>query len=192
MKAQLLSIILAVVILLAVGEVRAALVFFDTADPVVMPGETISVSIFSMEPTVSIRMDRISNDGEGTASNLYLNPGYDWAAGFDEGTVINSGVILIEGVRGELGTPGSPTVAGILYSFDYTVPIGAIQDQIISIFADSSGGAINEINVIGMIDNVTPESLSLTVIPEPTTILLIGFGGLLLRNTEPQNPATNC
>jgi len=33
-------------------------VYFDTADPMVMPGETISVSIFSTVETDSIRMDR--------------------------------------------------------------------------------------------------------------------------------------
>lgn len=181
MKAQLLSIILAVVILLAVSEVQAALVFFDTADPVVMPRETISVSIFSTEPTFSIRMDRISDDGSGTASNLYLNPDYAYGLYFDEGVAINSGGILIEGVRGGVFPPVSPTVSGVLYSFDYTLPIGAAQGQVINIFADPSGGAINEIGVIAM-GYVTPESLSLTVVPEPGTILLFGLGALLMRS----------
>ena len=180
MKTRSFLIIVAV-ILFAVSMSQASLVFFDTADPFVLPGETISISIFSTVETSAIRMDRISDDGGGTAGNLYLNPGYNWAEVFNEGTIINIGGVLIENVRGELETTISPTVSGLLYSFDYTVSEEVMPSQIISIFADPSGGAINEINVVGMIDNVTPESLTLTVVPEPTTFLLLGFGTLFLR-----------
>ena len=164
----------------------AAVVYFDTADPLVLPGETISVSIFSDLDTVGIMMTRISDNGGGVASNLYLNPGYDYAPFFSAGTAINTGGVLIEYVRGELATPGSPTVSGILYSFDYTVSGTAVNGQFISIFPDFSGGAINEVDVPGIVEGVTPDSLTLTIVPEPTTILLLGIGGLVLARRNRQ------
>ncbi|KKL81124.1 hypothetical protein LCGC14_1997930, partial [marine sediment metagenome] len=83
-------LVLGMVLSEPVNATPTSVVYFDTADPMVEPGEIISVSIFSTEPTVSIRMDRISDADFGMASNLYLNPGYDWAAVFNKGTAINS------------------------------------------------------------------------------------------------------
>jgi len=169
--------------LLALGvlssERAVAEIFFDTADPFVAPRETISVDIFSTVITDHIRMDRISDDGSGSASNLLLNPGYN--PPLNAGVSINEGGVLIEGISTGI-IPDSPEISGILYSFDYTVSLGAVDGQLISIFADPSGGAINQIyaNLPTGWEYVTPESLTLTVIPEPTSLLLIGFGGLLL------------
>jgi hypothetical protein len=169
---------------IVVSNAAAGVVYFDTANPLVLPGETISVSIFSDLDTVGIMMTRISDNGGGVASNLYLNPGYDYAPVFSAGTAINTSGVLIEYVRGELATPGSPTVSGILYSFDYTVSSSAVNGQLISIFPDSSGGGINEVDIPGISDGVTPDSLSLSVVPEPVTILLLGMGGLVLARRE--------
>ena len=130
-------------------------------------------------------MDRISDDGEGTASNLYLNPGYDYAPVFNNGIAVNNNWILIEGIEGLLGTPITPPVLGDLYSFDYTVSEFALHNEIINIFADPSGGAINEVDIIGLVENVTPESLYLTVwIPEPGTISLLIIGSLFLKTRK--------
>jgi hypothetical protein len=180
MKTKIITIA-TVVILLGISHVQATVVFFDTADPLVMPGETISVSIFSTVETDSIRMDRISDADFGTASNLYLNPNY--STPLDEGIVVNISGVLIEGVSTGI-TPIFPAVSGVLYSFDYTVSEEAAYGQIISLFADLSGGAINEVWCnIGpgfRLEAITPESLSLTVVPEPITIVLLGTGSLLL------------
>jgi len=181
------KIIIGLILLFSLTPVRAALVYFDTDDPFVLPGETISISIFSTVETIEIQMDRIGDNGGGIASNLYLNPGYEFEALFNEGVAINSGGVLIEDVRGSIGLD-APYVSGILYSFDYTVSLEAVNEQTISIFADLSGGAINEINIIGPGDNVIPESLTLTVVPEPTTLLLLAFGTLFLRKHEKQKP----
>ena len=160
-------------------KTQAAVVFFDTADPFVMPGETISVSIFSTCVTDHIRMDRISDADFGMASNLYLNPNY--ILPLNEGIVVNEGGVLIEGVSTGV-VPIGPSVAGVLYSFDYKVPSIAV-GHMLTIFADPSGGAINQVYLYDS-DSwkyVTPESLTLTVVPEPGSVLLFGIGFLFLR-----------
>jgi hypothetical protein len=178
MKTQLFLTIISV-ILLAASVSQAAMVYFDTADPFVMPGETISISIFSTVITFQIRMDRISNADSGTASNLHLNPEY-----FDiinEGTLVNTGGILIEDIL-TMSPPVSPQVSGVLYSFDYTLSEEVMYGEIINIFPDSSDGAINYVRCdTGYgVENIIPESLSLTVVPEPVTIVLLAMGSLLL------------
>ena len=159
------------------------LVYFTTPDTVVFPGETIPISIFSTLPTSYIQMDRISDGDAGIAGNLYLNSNYGHLNSY-EGIEVNSGGILIEDVIGILETATSPLVSGELYSFDYTVSENALHDEIISIFTDPSGDAINQVYVIDEFyaDYITPDSLSLTVwVPEPCTIYLLGMGALALR-----------
>ncbi|MHC4068398.1 MAG: PEP-CTERM sorting domain-containing protein [Planctomycetota bacterium] len=162
----------------AVGSV----VYFDTANPLVLPGETISISIFSTVETDSIRMDRISDGDFGIASNLYVNPDYPEGSDFNIGNIVNSGGVLIEGVRAGLGLPVWSGVTGVLYSFNYLVP-QATPGHTITIFADPSNNAVNEIfsKVDDNLVYVTPDSLTLTIVPEPSTLLLLSFGGLLLR-----------
>jgi len=178
--------ILAVVILLKASVSQAAVVYFDTADPMVMPGETISISIFSTVETDSIRMDRISDADFGITSNLYLNPGYPQGSDFNEGDLVNSEGVLIEGIRAGIGLPVWSGVSGVLYSFDYLVSMAAQPGHTITIFADPSNNAINEVfcDVDGDLVYVTPESLSLTVVPEPGTISLLGLGLLLTRKIK--------
>jgi hypothetical protein len=123
-------------------------------------------------------MDRISDADFGIASNLYLNPDYGtWQ--FSEGTAVNSGGILIEDVSGGWDLVGR-AISGVLYSFDYLVPM-AQPGQVITIFADSSGNAVN--HVFAWVDDdlvyVMPDSLTLTVVPEPATIYVLLIGGLL-------------
>jgi hypothetical protein len=179
MKTQLFLIIIAV-ILFSANVSQAAVVYFDTPDPIVEPGETISVSIFSTVETDSIRMDRISDADFGIASNLYLNPNYPLGSGYNEGLLVNNSGVLIEGIKAGIGLPQWSGISGILYSFDYLVPIAPFGHTII-IFADLSDGAVNEVfcNVGGDLVYVTPESLSLTVVPEPGTILLLVIGSFL-------------
>ena len=171
--------VLAILILLVGVTGATPIVYFDTADPFVTAGETISINIFSTLPTDHIRMDRISDDGGGAAGNLWINPNYN--PPLNSGTLVNENGILIEGVSSGMAVI-SPTVTGILYSFDYTVSEDVISDQIVTIFADFSGEAINQVyvNESGW-HYVAPESLSLTVVPEPATILLLGMGGVLVR-----------
>ena len=177
-----IAFLIAVVISLLAGglpKAQAAVVYFDTDDTFVVPGETISVSIFSTVSADRIRMDRISDADFGIASYLYLNP--DFFAIVSEGTAVNTDGILIEGIMTDI-VPAWSDVWGVLYSFDYLVPM-APPGHTITIFADSSENTINEIfcDVGGNLVYVTPESLTLTVVPEPATMLLFGLGVLLLR-----------
>ena len=161
------------------------LVYFYTDNPIVAPGQTISVGIFSSESSGWIRMDRIADNNLGTADNLWLHPGYD---GLNiSGNAVNSDGLLIEGVEGYLGTPGSPSVPpGLIYTFDYTVSINVQHEEVITIFADPTDGAENWVDVIGMLEDLTPEPLYLTVwIPEPTTVSLLLLGGIIVSTRLP-------
>ena len=124
-------------------------------------------------------MDRISDADFGIASNLWLNPNYN--SPLEAGVIINTGGILIEGVNSGM-LPDFPAVAGILYSFDYLVPQATL-GHTITIFGDPSRGAINQVWVdIGPgLEPVTPDSLTLTIIPEPCTLVLLGIGGFFLN-----------
>jgi len=171
--------ILVAVILLGTSVSQATVVFFDTADPDVLPGQTISVSIFSTVETDSIKMDQISDADFGIASNLYLNPNYN--PPLNEGVAVNESGVLIEGVNTGVA-PDFPAVSEVLYSFDYLVPTAPFGHSI-TIFADPSGGAVNQVwcDIGPGLTPITPESLTLTVVPEPSMILLFSLGGLLLR-----------
>lgn len=186
MKTAIITVVIAIMLLGASSLADAALVYFDTADPLVLPGETISVSIFSTVETDSIRMDRISDADFGIASNLYLNPDYN--PPLNEGVVVNMAGVLIEGVSTGI-VPDFPAVSGVLYSFDYLVPMGP-PGHIITIFADSSNGAVNEVwcDIGPGLDPITPEALSITIVPEPASIFLLAMGGLLLTRKTKKRP----
>ena len=79
---------------------------------------------------------------------------------------------LIENVVG-LVDLFSPPVEGIVYSFDYTVPDVAVGSEW-GIFARCTN----------CIPEAGPHPLELTMVPEPTTIALLGLGGLLLRRSR--------
>ena len=182
MKTKIVISVLVVLAVVVSNAAVAGVVYFDTADPLVLPGETISVSIFSTVETDSIRMDRISDADLGVASTLSVNPDYPEGSGFNIGNIVNSGGVLIEGVRAGLGLPVWSGVTGVLYSFDYLVP-SASAGHTITIFPDPSNSAVNEIfcKVDDNLVYLTPDSLTLTIVPEPATILLLALGGFFVN-----------
>ena len=171
-------ILVALIVAGCLPQVYGSVVYFDTANPSVQAGETISVAIFSTEGTNEIRMDKISDNAGGTASNLWINPTY--ANIVSSGTLVNSGNVLIKDIK-TLPPPVAPQVWGTLYTFDYLVP-NVSYGTTITIFADSSNGAINYVYVTELFDSfVTPESLTLTVVPEPASILLFLLGAVTVK-----------
>ncbi len=105
-------------------------------------------------------------------------------SGYNEGVMVNDSGILIEGIRAGIGSSVWSGVSGVLYSFDYLVPMAQL-GHTITIFADTSNGAINEVFVGGDIwDYVTPDSLTLTVVPEPGTMVLLSIGILLAKKSN--------
>ena len=181
MQRNILAVLVLMVIVLFGTSSATPIVYFDTADTNVHAGDTIQITIFSAVGTDHIRMDRISDDGDGTASNLWINPNYN--APLDAGALINLNNVLVEDVSSKI-LPYCPGVIGTLYSFDYTIFSEAVVGQTINIFSDPSEGSVNHVYVY--IDGegwqyATPQSLTLTVVPEPATFLLFGTGIVFLR-----------
>lgn len=154
-------------------------VYFRTDNPDVVAGQTISVEIFTTLTTGDLRIDRISDDAGGLASNLWLNPGYH--PPLESGTIVNFDNVLIEDISSYVGAI-FPAVTDVLYSFDYTVPQVPTGTQI-DIFCDPSDGAVNRVfcNLGSDFGYVTPDSLTIEVVPEPASILLFGLSLQLLR-----------
>jgi len=83
---------------------------------------TIAVELYSPEPVHSFTLQSIvdTSSNPGVASNMWLNPGFNWDAFDCPGTAVNSGGTLIENVAGKTDF-SSPPVTGVLFSFDYKV-----------------------------------------------------------------------
>jgi len=175
-KAVLLQFVIIFLLACAARSWADPVVCFRTDNPDVIAGQTISVEIFATVTTSHVRIDRISDDAGGLAGNLWLNP--DYREPLDLGTIVNFDNVLIEEISSYI-TSISPEVTGVLYSFDYTVPLVATGTQI-DIFCDSSEGAINYVWCDGL-DPVTPENLTINVVPEPSSFLLLSLSMLLLR-----------
>jgi len=76
-----------------------------------------------------------------------------------------------------------------LYSFDLTIPVGALKDDVYNVIALIGTPAISPppagyAHQIDAADVTSTNSLVLTVIPEPMTIALLGLGGLFLRRRK--------
>lgn len=136
-------------------------------------GGTVTVNLMTDGGASSLTLQQIADSASitGAASGLDLPAGWDWAAFRSLGTIVNSGGVLIENATGTINF-GSPQVDGVAYSFDYTVaaPLGET-------FTIGPGTGTNKLG--GDIAGVT-----LTVIPEPMTVALLGLGCLFLRRKK--------
>jgi len=96
-------------------------------------------------------------------------PGYaGYNAGIDPVTEAGFGV----GYLMAAGYTSDPPVAGVQFLFDFTALTADIgKTGVINVFVDPEYG--------------TPEdTTTYTIIPEPMTVLLLGFGGLFLRRRK--------
>jgi hypothetical protein len=161
----------------------------------VTAGSTVTIDLIAdfdvRSGGFNIKQSTTSSAGDATAVGVgTLHSGFDQTA--DNGNLCNvlSGTrfILIDRINGEAATASPDILAGqILYSFDLLIPsLASVGDQFTIDDAFGSpvvngsdpyataiygpgGEALNDIT-----------SLTLTVIPEPATVALLGFGSLCL------------
>lgn len=148
-------------------------------------GNPITVDLTSDVGVASILYMQVIDTSTvgGTAGPATVNAGFDlFAYG---GSVVNSGGVLLKDVTGMLGVmnvyaqafPANPLV-----TFSYTppagLPVGTLWDIAIgtgSVVTKDATGAVTGLNV---------SPLTLEVVPEPMTIVLLGLGGLFLRRRK--------
>ena len=174
-KVLVLALVLAVATMVSAGTVS-----FQASNTNVLVGEVVSITVIATGNCTNIAIPQILSDNAGLASNRAL------AAGFNQfpqvGTIVNAGNVLITGISGAtpFAFPPVPVLAGTsLYTFDYTVPeVGA--GTVITI---SGAGSLSF-----MFDDFSQTtgmgSTSMTVVPEPMTIALLGLGGLFIRRRK--------
>jgi len=167
------SVVSAVVVLVAVSLASAGPAF--TGPATVAPGQTITVSLTGDNAT-SMTLENIIDSASvmGAASNPVLSDGWTWDAFDGIGDIVNAGGVLIKNATGTVAFM-DPAISGTLYSFDYTAAAGVpIGEQ----FQIGPGAGTNKVS------GGIPAALSLTVVPEPMTIALLGLGGLFLRRKK--------
>lgn len=172
MKKSLVSV---VVVLVAASLASAAGFLVGGSDAAgILPGGTVTVELVTAGAS-SMTLQQIIDGASitGAASNLVLSDGWDWDDFDSLGTAVNAGGVLIENATGTVMF-GRPNVVGTAYSFDYTLAAGVPEGETFKI---GPGAGTNKIGGV-------PAALSLTVIPEPMTIALLGLGGLFLRRKK--------
>jgi hypothetical protein len=177
-----------VVLSLSICTLAQAAIGFVPSKTVVGTGETITISLIADGACIGFDIYAVSDGAKGgTASNLRFWPGYtivgpgyldNWPNGilFDFASAYASGAV--------------PAAMTPLFSFDYTadsilgqvtiapVPAGyewwnPIDPIIIYEASASTGGFGTGVQEI--------TGCTITVVPEPMTVALLGFGGLFIR-----------
>ena len=179
--------ILSLIVVLAICSSASALTAsleVDQADAKesYVGSDIITINLVSDSPILGISLNIGSSAG--TASDPRT-----MAASLTDlrnmGTIINAGGLLITGINGSTPFGGAPVPAGlVLYSFEFHVPEGLEEstyiqiDDVIDMAA--SPPLMTSIMAEGylFINDVTGTEIH--VIPEPTTIALLGLGALSL------------
>lgn len=171
------SVVSAVLVLAVVSLASAGPAFLvgGASSANIVEGTTVTVELMTDGGASSLTLQQIADSASvtGAASNLVLPGGWDWAAFRSDGTIVNSGGVLIENATGTINF-GSPQVDGVAYSFDYTVaaPVGEV-------FTIGPGTGTNKLG-----GDIAGVSLTVVPIPEPMTVALLGLGCLFLRRKK--------
>lgn len=181
--------VLSIALILSVGSVASGYYVSFQVDPadIKVPygfGDVITINLVTDDPDIwSVNIPAIGNTGDhgAAAQPLTLNPGFDKIA--NAGSVVNQEPVLIESILGE----SNGTVSNILYSFEYRIPyVPAPLIIVIGDYYDGINWGPAEVKSLsttyGPQGDATIGKTALFVMPfpEPTTVLLLGLGGLAL------------
>jgi hypothetical protein len=142
-------------------------------------GDTLSVAVISDAVSGGLSIFGVYDTGgaAGTVSSVVLNAGYDWAD-FTNLGAINTGSALIATTTGKTGIMSPKISVGAhLLSFDYLVPNQLGAWSIFGGTSQSTGAASNA-------DGTALAPLTMNIVPEPMTVVLLGLGGLFLRRRK--------
>ena len=184
-----------VVVLTSLANAATVSLELDGGGTTVTAGDTVTINItadWDVTDNAGFNLKQSTTSAAGNATAVAvgtLNAGFDLTA--FEGNLINtqSGTrfILIDRISGVIDS-GSPAIAAgdPLYSFNLLIPAGAVLndaftiDDAFGLPVESAGPPEYSTGIHGGGDVSDIGSLTLTVVPEPTTIALLGFGCLFL------------
>jgi len=170
--------ILILVIALALGisaGATAVTVGLQASDLTVYAGDAVTIDLISDTACTGIDEFNITADaGIALPANGIFNGGFDWE-------IIGLSTSL-DDIEGFTTSASGPITAGI-WIFRFDVVVNATGDVILGYDPDwvsfFDGNAVDRWQ-----DVVVGGPLTITVIPEPMTIALLGLGGLLLRRRK--------
>jgi len=173
-------------LVLAIASVApAGIITFQTsnAGPINV-GDSVTVSLVADTGVSSVTMGNIL--GGVVASDNAIYAGLLTIPGFHTpGTLVNNGTTLINKVIGSVAFQAPAVAAGVaLYSFTWTATAEGV-----FLFSTNDNSATFTTTSIGFADgtftgNAGIGSESITVIPEPISIALLGLGGLFIRRRK--------
>jgi hypothetical protein len=172
-----LSGVLSIVLVLAMISIASAAAEFRASNMSPAIGATVGITLYTDTPAGSMTLQEIVETPAigGTVGGQQHNAGFTWADFTVPGEQNLGGGVLIKNATGMVGF-GDPKVTGDAYGFDYTVPnLPALIGTTVSI---GPGAGTN--NVGGAV----PSAVTLNIVPEPMTIVLLGLGGLFLRRRK--------
>jgi len=177
--------LLALVLILAMAPLANATISLVTVAEA-EAGDTIVISLIADagEAVSTVVLALVTDNGAGgnvipgTWNSAFLSsvPGENGDLysmyGFTAGDLINASA------ADEIGQ----SVTGTLYTYSYTISASAEEDDVIS-FTIEDLTAWGITSGVTLFDGGTPAmgNTSVTIIPEPMTIALLGLGGLFLR-----------
>ncbi len=191
MKKSLVSVVVVLVASSLASAGAAGWLVGGSATANITPGGTVSVELSGVDVSAMTLMNIIDTASiGGVASNASKDYGWTLLGFTKVGNLVNSGGVLITDATGAVDLVGmvdgvpKPPLQGTIYSFDYTADLGLPIGEVFTIATGAGTNKVSYINPDATTGSVLPAALSLTVVPEPMTIALLGLGGLFLRRKK--------